>query len=102
MIKTIYRRRLKVIIQNETKQKESDVDHNKIMEQIKIVYFFRVIKLVISCLILSYFLGTPWFVFTKRMTNPGDFTFYNYYSLEDNTSVENLVIVVYFAFTTLS
>ena len=64
MVKTIYRRRLKIVIQNESKQKESDVDHNKIMEQIKIVYFFRVIKLVVSCLILSYFLGTLWFTFT--------------------------------------
>lgn len=73
------------------------------MEQIKIVYFFRVIKLVVSCLILSYFLGTLWYIFTKRMSeNQEQFTFYNYYKLYDNTDQQNLVLVVYFAFTTLS
>ena len=34
--------------------------------------------------------------------NPEQFTFYNYYNLAENSKQENLVAVVYFAFTTLS
>lgn len=33
---------------------------------------------------------------------PDLYTFYNYYHLEENTNTENLILVVYFAFTTLS
>jgi len=73
------------------------------MLQIKIMYIFRVLRLIVTILILSYFLGTLWFIFSKRTTfSPDDFTFYNYYGLEDRDDSENLIIVVYFAFTTLS
>ncbi len=103
MVKSVFRRRLQSIIRNESKQKESNVDNNKIMLQIKIMYIFRVLRLIVTILILSYFLGTLWFIFSKRTTfSPEDFTFYNYYGLKDREDSENLIIVVYFAFTTLS
>ena len=81
-------------------------DNNKIMEQIYIMYIFRVFRLVLFILILSYFLGTFWYIITYHTTsfdaeNP-EFTFYNEYALGENTDYQNLVIVVYFAFTTLS
>ena len=66
------------------------------------MYTFKVIKLVLIILILSYFLGTLWFIFSKETSSPGDYTFYNEYNLEEKTPSENLVIVLYFAFTTLS
>ena len=66
------------------------------------MYAFKVIKLILIILILSYFLGTLWFIFSKETSNPGDFTFYNEYELDKNTPSENLIIVLYFAFTTLS
>lgn len=54
-------------------------------------------------MILAYFLGSLWFILTKHTTQDADaFTFYNEYGLKDKTSFENLWIVVYFMFTTLS
>jgi hypothetical protein len=103
MVKSIFRRRLQSVIRNESKQKESNVDNNKIMLQIKIMYAFRVLRLIVTILILSYFLGTLWFIFSKRTTETeDDYTFYNYYRLGEREDSENLIIVVYFAFTTLS
>lgn len=103
MIKSVFRRRLQSVIRNENKQKESNVDNNKIMLQIKIMYAFRVLRLIVTILILSYFLGTLWFIFSKRTTaTPEDYTFFNEYDLADREDSENLIIVVYFAFTTLS
>ena len=79
------------------------MDNNKIMLQIKIMYAFRVLRLIVTILILSYFLGTLWFIFSKRTTETeDDYTFYNYYELANREDSENLIIVVYFAFTTLS
>mmetsp|Transcript_109563 Transcript_109563/g.151666 ORF Transcript_109563/g.151666 Transcript_109563/m.151666 type:complete len:157 (-) Transcript_109563:928-1398(-) len=75
------------------------------MLQIKIMYIFRVLRLVLTILILSYFVGTIWYIITKMASSdePGDTsTFYNYYGLENNDQWKNLIIVIYFAFTTLS
>ena len=71
------------------------------------MYIFRVFRLVLFILILSYFLGTFWYIITKHTTDrlnteEPEFTFYNQYGLAENTNTQNLVIVVYFAFTTLS
>lgn len=71
--------------------------------QITIIHVFRVFKLVTLILILAYFVGTFWFILTKFTTNSEDeSTFYNDYGLHDNTNARNLVVLVYFAFTTLS
>ena len=52
---------------------------------------------------LSYLLGTLWFILTLHTTTSDDqFTFYNEYEMYDKTEKENLVSVVYFMFTTLS
>lgn len=59
-------------------------------------------RLIFGILILAYFLGTLWFCMTLHTTEPGAYTFYNEYGLEDRDNIENLTIVVYFMFTTLS
>ena len=61
---------------------------------------FRLITII---LVLSYLLGTLWFILTLHTTTSDDqFTFYNEYEMYDKTEKENLVSVVYFMFTTLS
>jgi len=103
-VKYLFKRRLKRLLQNNPKiPQESNVDNNKIMLQISIMYGFRVLKLVVTMLIFSYFLGTLWYIFSKRTTKDREaFTFYNEYKLWENEDYENLIIVIYFAFTTLS
>ena len=54
-------------------------------------------------LILSYFLGTFWFIVTKHtISNPDEFKFYNEANLADKTNAANMTIMIYYMFTTLS
>lgn len=56
-----------------------------------------------TILILAYFIGTLFFVLSKHTTySPDDFTFYNYYGLNELSDNENLIRVIYFAITTLT
>ena len=71
--------------------------------QLKIMYVFRVFRSVLIIFLLSYFVGTLWFIISKNTSeSPTAFTFYNHYNLKDKPATENLIIVLYFAFTTLS
>ena len=73
------------------------------MTQIFILKGFQVIRIIAFILILAYFLGTLWYILTKHTTDsPEEYTFYNEYGLYEFTDFENLWIVVYFMFTTLS
>ena len=76
---------------------------NKIMTQIFIIKGFQVTRIIVFILILAYFLGTIWFILTKHTTeNEENYTFYNEYGMSEMTDFENLWIVVYFMFTSLS
>jgi hypothetical protein len=105
-IKGLFKTRLQRIIQNKQMNTNQTVDNNMILLQIKIMYIFRVLRLIIIILILSYFLGTLWLLISKLLTNdkddPEEKTFYNVYELRDKSNFTQLTIVVYFAFTTLS
>lgn len=64
---------------------------------------FQVFRLLLFILILSYFLGTLWYIMTKQTTKQDDeWTFYNAYNMEDRDSINSLSIVVYFMLTTLT
>ena len=79
------------------------VDNNNIMQQIYIIKAFQVLRLIILILILSYFLGTFWFIMTLHSTKyPEQFTFYNENSLAEKTDAANITIMIYYMFTTLS
>lgn len=68
IVKNLFSRRLMSVIKDPSKMKNQNLDNNKIMLQIKIIYTFRVLRLVITILILSYFLGTLWLIFTRETT----------------------------------
>lgn len=107
LLKKLYSRRLNNSIEKNPRMEPMTEDNNKIMDQIYIMYIFRVFRLVLFILILSYFLGTFWYIVTKHTTDhtkerEDEFTFYNTYALYEKTDWQNLIIVVYFAFTTLS
>ena len=73
------------------------------MQQIFIIKGFQVLRLIILILILSYFLGTFWFIMTMHSTkSPDEFTFYNEDNLADKTNAANMTIMIYYMFTTLS
>ena len=68
------------------------------------MYIFRVLRLVVFILFLSYILGALWYIATDLFTDedPDKFTFMNEYGLKEYPESKRLIIVVYFAFTTLS
>lgn len=74
------------------------------MQQIYIMYIFKVVRLVLFICILSYFIGTTQYIITKHTTdNADEFTLFNAYGLGDVESDRGVLIrMVYFAFTTLS
>jgi hypothetical protein len=42
-------------------------DHNKIMKQIMIGYAFRILRLVVIVVLISYFSGTLWYLFCWQL-----------------------------------
>mmetsp|Transcript_10851 Transcript_10851/g.18162 ORF Transcript_10851/g.18162 Transcript_10851/m.18162 type:complete len:747 (+) Transcript_10851:337-2577(+) len=93
-------------------------DNNNITLLIKISSSLKILLLVCIILNISYFLGFFWFIFcdlTNQYYNvwgrtPEDIekngqlleTFYNQFELGSNEDLTNAVIVVYYAFTSLS
>ena len=67
---------------NKDKGDDRMMDNNKIMHQIFLIKGFQVIRLMVFVLIISYFLGTMWFIITKHATqDESHYTFYNVYEL---------------------
>ena len=73
------------------------------MLQVKILYFLRVICLIVNILIMSYFVSTLGFALSKHTTESEDsFTFYNEYDMAQYSESETLIRIIYFAVTTLT
>lgn len=72
------------------------------------MYVFKIVKLVITILVLSYFLGTLWLLYSKLLTkdpfggDASEKTFYIMYAMYTKNSFQQVIVVVYFAFTTLA
>ena len=76
-------------------------DNNKIMQQIKINYVFKVFRLVIIIFTISYFIGTLFYMYSNLITNSKP-NFITAYELDLLGAVDKLIIMIYFAFTTLT
>lgn len=75
-------------------------DNNKIMDQIKISYVFKVFRLVIILFTISYFIGTLFYVFSNLTKDRPNFVGANFSA--DESDIDRLIVVIYFAFTTLT
>ena len=76
-----------------------------------ISYFFKTFKLIVVIVTISYFMGMIWYIYCDLTfiapedmdpPNSQDVGFMKHFDLENNTDGTNAIIVVYFAFTTLS
>lgn len=69
-------------------------------------YVFRIARLIIIILTLSYFLGCFWYFITWQTSgqykDARDDNFYLYNGLDEKSSMYNMFAVSYFSFTTLS
>lgn len=106
----IFNKRLeRLVIENPKLANNSDVDNNNIMLILMISYFFKVVKLVIFILIVSYFMGMLWYIYCElthddTIVDPKgeDLGFILKWNLDQKSNLEKAIIVTYWAFTTLS
>ena len=111
LVKQINDQRLKKIIkdQGERGGYEPTIDYNKIFTLIKINYIFKVFILAATIMGCSYILGIFWFIIAEIENHNKEFfrdsnneDFIEAYNMEANDHFANCVVVVYYAFTTLS
>ena len=106
-LKSIYQSRLDYIIQNTT-YFDHFVDYNKIVDQIRISYMFQIIRLGFIVFFTSYLLALfSWILLDiehKGLLQTDDHkeTFIHLYGLEAYSSYNKMIVMIYWAFTTLS
>lgn len=85
-------------------QIENFEDHTGIDTQINIIYTFRIIKLVITILGTSYFLGLFWYIVCdlKEIIESEDPNFIGVYFRDSQGPYHRTVASTYYAFTSLS
>jgi len=113
-IKQVYQKKLENLILNDPDMRDNmDIDNNNIMQILVISYLFKVFKVVVVVLTMSYFIGMFWYIFCdlslqdptptneagKATQNSG---FILEYDLRKKSPIDTTIIVMYFAFTTLS
>ena len=75
----------------------------KIVAQYMLLYVYKIFRLIIIAIIITYFIGCFWFYFcTLYKDVDGDKSFIHYNSLIDKGETYQVVVSCYFALTTLS
>jgi hypothetical protein len=113
------KRLIKIIETDPVKAEDIIADQNKVSLMIMIGFFIKIFKLGMIILNICFFLGVFWYIFcdvTTDIYNSRDFTkfseqeleslntelYLEYYELTDLSEFRNLIIGLYFGFTTLS
>lgn len=116
IIKKQYQKKLDHIIENDPEKAEDTTsDNNNISRLIAINNILRIFKLVLIILNISYFLGFGWYIlceltyrWNKDYLEAADAqfvnteTFIDYFKMEDQSDGRKAIIVMYYAFTSLS
>lgn len=69
----IFNKKLERLVDENPKlAKNSDLDNNNIMLILMISYFFKVVKLVIFIVIVSYFMGMLWYIYCELTQKPAN------------------------------
>ena len=55
------------VIKADRFQSEQLTDHNNIMRQIMLGYFFRIIRMILVIFTISYFIGTLWYIMCYQL-----------------------------------
>lgn len=85
ILKFIYSRKFKSILKSNNLRHNMKMDNNQIMKQIVIKYVIRVIRLIAILFILSYFIGTIWYIIVWEMykSDPERESFFTVYGLNE-------------------
>lgn len=82
---------------------ENQAGDEKIETQYMLLYVYKIIRLIIIAIIITYFVGCFWWLFCSNYTsNDGENTFINHFDLNDLDEFYQLTISCYYALTTLS
>jgi hypothetical protein len=107
----------KIILTDPVLASNTNIDFNKIEDLLLISYTLKTLKLVITIMNISYFTGIFFLIICEGVHDIRDIELSEYmdYNMEDrpdlfidtfgfymNTRKENLIIMFYFAFTSLS
>ena len=107
LVKMIFNKRLDYIVQSNKKlANNNEIDNNNIGKLMMISYFFKISKLVLTMVFLSYFMGLGWYMICLKseIENPVDehHGFMTTFDINSRSNYENTIIFTYWAFTTLS
>ena len=105
-VKIIYKNEHAKVCQDETKAKDRDVDHNHIIDQIKIKMAMLTVRLVVVTVIGGWFFGIFFFVYCDICarfdnTTSGTEYFTEKFEIETKGAPEVALIMMYWAFTTV-
>ena len=67
IIKAYFKSDINRVLSNDTYKQQPMTDHNKIMKQILVGYVFRILRLVVIVVLISYFSGTLWYLFCWQL-----------------------------------
>lgn len=67
IVKAYYQSHIKRVLKTDDYMTRPLTDHNKIMRQIMLGYFFRVLRLVLIIVTISFFTGTLWYLFCWQL-----------------------------------
>lgn len=82
---------------------ESSSRDERIVAQYMLMYFYKIFRLIIIAIIITYFLGCFWYLISNELNPNGTkMTFVKSFDLEDKDNFSKLIIACYFALTTLS
>lgn len=82
---------------------ESSSRDERIVAQYMLMYFYKIFRLIIIAIIITYFLGCLWYFISNEVnSNTTTQTFAKTFGLEDEDNVRKLIVSCYFALTTLS
>ena len=74
----------------------------KIVAQYTLMYVYKIIRLIIIAVIITYFIGCSWFYYCNVAVGIDDVTFVSANNLSDKTDTFQLIVSCYYALTTLS
>lgn len=110
-IKDVFKRRLEQLVKTDKEKAEDQETGNNHIDSILIIgYSFRTVRLVLVIFTVSYYIGMAWYIFCeltlltpeKSIETKQNQGFIHEFNIEDYTVYEKSVLMIYYAFTTLS
>ena len=81
---------------------ENDSSQDKIMLQYLVMYAFKIARLFILAIIITYFCGCIWYIVIRTYKSKEDETFWYEFNMEEKSIGDRLIVCWYYSMTTLT